>query len=265
MMHGFKCFLDDVPPGELVEALLHLRPGEVTTAAALEKQMSSSGASVSLRFRTNTVGRLRDLGLIRGDRHFEISDAGLACKRVYGFDPSEFFEVAHYLHLLSAASGGPAYLWSYLLICEFLSENPAGATQMEVSSYVLQRLEERYPGRQPVFDKASIGKCYRWLKQIAPNPLPHKKPLLEWRNTAYARAFLLAVACFYRLAGFEFGYPVLLDGQHRWGLRRLAFLTEEALDQVLRELVEEGRLIRKYGVTGTSVTLEALPDVSTIW
>ncbi len=264
-MSGFKCFLDDVPPAELCECLLRMKPGEAVTPAELQKAVERAGFRTTKRFRSNTVMRLKHLGLVTHENPFSLTHLGTLCKKLYGVQPETFYELAHYLHLKQTVTpNSPPSFWTYRLVCEFLCSNPGGAKQSEIAGYVMSRLLEIFPEERPVFDKNSVGKCMRWLRELRPNPLPGKTAQLEWRTSTSSLAFLVAIEYFYESANLDLGFPVLLSDQNRWRLRTIGFLTESALETVVDELVSSGRLRRTIGVSGVSVTLGGPVDVETL-
>jgi hypothetical protein len=254
-----KYFMDDVPPEEVVHVLLATRVGDAYTAQRLTDYFDERGWSHQARFTSNTLGRMIDLGLLgRNKQEYYLTQLGERLKLVLTLNPDSFYDYIHYLYLQKATEpGAREYFWTYWLLCNYVCERPGPWNGKESATIVMGQLEERFQVTTLAIDGGSLGKMLRWLRMMSPCPVNDANRKVAWREAVPARPFALGIDFFYRLSEIPHGYPILLTPEVRTTLRRIGFLTDTGLDEMLRRSAQLVPGLRLHtSVAGVSVILD---------
>jgi hypothetical protein len=259
-------YIDNAPPEEVLWVLRCLDDTPLKPAQISER--GSDAGYVMQSDQTYSPRRLYDLGLLQtpesGARtQYIVSSAGRKIRQEYLEGTGLFWDLMHYFHY-TKWDGQPhtrKLLWSYRTCCEILWNEkallPTSAMAARVQAEMQRNFDLDFLARKGArFDSSAAGRCYNWVGCLMPSAFPQKT--LQPRVVDHYKLSLLALDHVYRLRGYRYGDPVILDDALLDEIARVFFLEPVCCRELLDLAARVTRAIAlRDTFAGTSIKLLA--------
>ena len=265
-------YIDNAPPEEVGWVLRCMSSTEQLSPRAIADRTRSEYGFQMQRDTTYSPRRLYDLGLVQQSStaagvSYTLTRLGVRLREIMALDPTLYAEVLHFLHY-SRYDGRPEtrkYFWSYRSCSEIIWMEGRVVPAHELAARIQDVMRQEFPyldfgarvGAR--FDGTAAGRFYTWIRQLSPSPLPEGGDVtLRRRNVEHHELALLSIDHVYRVRGYRYGDPVILDELLLDELARVFFLELNCYRELLSLAAKLTRLIvSRDTFAGTSVTLQA--------
>ncbi|MCG8346802.1 MAG: hypothetical protein MI924_03340 [Chloroflexales bacterium] len=250
----------DFSPGMAREALLLLR-----MAPAANEQHFLAQA----RFHDFDLGRrqspakifasLRDLGLLdrpARDAPLTLTPLGDRLATLALHDELLLAELIHlrYSWLWTPERGGEGFAWAYQTVAGILwDEAPMPIDNDWLVATVIAGAEETFGVKGASFSPSSVLGIMHWLRALSPPCIV--AGVFRQRPSCTPETLLLTLEAIATVSGCPAGTALRLDAPTRRRACRTLLIDSDAFDEVLIQLEEIGRLLRRASGGGETVLL----------
>jgi len=261
--------IDNASPIEIAYTLRCLDPDIAYSTADLRARiMGDWGYEVQRNF-TNSTRRLFDLGLAAPKKTsarkpgYVVTPLGLKVRSLADLDHGLYKEAMHFLHF-DGWDNCPTtrkLFWSYRKCCEFVWNKRVIPPTQDIVTYIQDKIAEDYSElfaqrKGGNFNAGGVNSGWKpWIADLEP-------PVLGTDGQIMPRAMdrfeptVLALDNVYRMNGYHYGDPVLLDDVLLDQIAQVFFLDVTRCRELIGLAARLTRVIKLSDTfTGTSVTL----------
>lgn len=195
------------------------------------------------------IASLRDLGLVhRSARHAPLALTPLGCylADIALRDELLLAELIHlrYSWLWTPETGGEGFAWAYQAVAGLLwDEAPASIDSDRLVATIIAEAEERFAVKGISFSPSSVLGIMHWLRALSPPCII--AGAFRRRPACAPEALLLTLEAIATVSGIPVGAPLRLDAPTRQRACRILLIDSDALSEMLAQLEDLGRLIRR--------------------
>ena len=263
-------YIDNAPPEEVSWTLRALSRAEQLSPQMIADKLYAEYGFKMQRDRTYSPRRLYDLGLAEqsgtGTKiHYSLSKLGSEVQGILAFDQELYADLIHFLHYsrYNEKPESRKYLWSYRRCCEIVWAERRAVPAQELAANVQSLMRQEFPcldfgAREGArFDSTAASRFYGWIRQLMPPPFADQgHALLKMRIASHYELALLSLDHVYRLRGYRYGDPVVLDDVLLDELARVFFLEHQCYRNLLDLAAKMSRMVVLHDTfAGTSVNL----------
>ncbi len=257
-------YIDHAPPDGVrrILGILSLQSG--LSVREIGEAVPSSGQA---RFRSEWPRRLYGLGLsdVASTRPltYKLTPLGAHIRQLSLADSAIINDLMHYLHSdWSGTSQHTHSIWSYLVCSQIAWRERRFLGRKQTATLVMERMRECFAGLNYTarigarFDSTAVGRWFQWVQALEPAPFTENGGVLCRRTVARHELALLGLDRTYRVRGYRYGDPVLLDDALLDEIAAVFFLDLSCCRQLIDTAARLTRAIRLSDTfAGTSITL----------
>lgn len=254
----------DFNPTVAREALLLLRTGQTTGERDFLALARAHDFEIGrLQSPAKVFASLRDLGLLhRSGRHepLALTPLGQHLATIALRDELLLAELIHlrYSWLWTPETGGQGFAWAYQTVAGLLwDEAPTSIDADRLVVTIIAEAEKRFAVRGASFSPSSVLGILHWLRALSPPCII--AGAFRRRPACAPEALLLTLEAIATVSGVPAGAPIRLDASTRQRACRALLIDDDALNDMLMQLEDLGRLTRRIGSGSEMVLLIDVP------
>jgi hypothetical protein len=208
---------------------------------------------------TKVFTSLRDLGLLTRptpDMPLALTPLGERLAALALRDELLLAEVIHlrYYWLWSPEQSGPGFAWAYQMVAGLLwDEAPTPIHNDRLVATVIAGAEEVFQVKGASFSSSSVLGIMHWLRALSPPCIV--AGAFRQRPSCSSEALLLTLEAIAAVDGRPAGTALRLDAATRRRACRSLLIDSNAFDEVMDQLEETGRLLRRARDGGETALL----------
>jgi hypothetical protein len=197
---------------------------------------------------------------------------GVKVRNLLETDRDLFADAMHFLHYdgYDGTSSARKLFWSYKCCCEIVWQQKRVPRAADLAAEVQARIASQFPDLYSAriggnFSAKGVSAWKTWLVNLARPPFDESGQRIVPRVRENFELALLSLGHVYRIRGYRYGDPVLLNRELLDEVTRVCFLDANCCRQLLTLAAKLTRRVSlRDTFAGTSVTLHAPYGVAEI-